>query len=191
MIVKKKMLKNDKKTIQRDNRLISLGKRLKNSRLKIGLSAGRVASILRITRRSIHNHELGLNEPHQETLEKYGNLYRCSWKWLQTGIEEYQQAAEIMTPSGGIEFPDSGPGQMQLPPDLGSYRATRILSSDDAVKRDLHAKLEDILNSDDVSLKEATKIVINEFVRSARKDKLLDLIGEKPRIHPSETKLKQ
>jgi transcriptional regulator with XRE-family HTH domain len=113
-------------------------------RSKAGLSQQAVSDLLKITKRTVLNHEHSLNKPNRATMEGYARLYGCSWEWLLTGKTIYQQEEEHMLPRKEHEVPDSGPGQLRLP-DMSEYRIVKLVEPEEGQWQRLHVKLDQIL----------------------------------------------
>lgn len=140
---------------------------------------------MQISKRTIQNHEANKNQPNQSILEQYARLYQMSWKWLQTGIESYQQDPEHVLPQKKYEAPDSGPGQQRLPSDLRPYRVVKVLASEEGHRRELHAKLDQILNSGDESLILAITCNVEELEQALRDRIELAKQKKPPKIYSS------
>lgn len=101
----------------------------------------------------------------------------------QPPSKSYIQHPEHMLPRKEHEAPDSGPGQMSLP-EFDRYKVVRIIGPEQAQKRRLHEKLDEILDSGNESLIKATAIVIEELARSAVKDRILEAVGKQTETQP-------
>jgi transcriptional regulator with XRE-family HTH domain len=113
-------------------------------RNKIRYSGERVSKLLKISPKTVQNHEKDKRRPNQPTLEGYASLYGCSWEWLLTGKMTYRQEEEHMLPREGFEVPDSGPGQLRLP-DMSEYRIVKVVEPEEGQWQRLHVKLDQIL----------------------------------------------
>jgi hypothetical protein len=99
-------------------------------------------------------------------------------------IKPYAQEEEHMLPQKDHEAPDSGPGQLRLPSDLSDYRVVHLIRPEEGQRQRLHARLEEILDSGDRGLITAISCNLEEFARSAQKDRILETVGRKPGILP-------
>lgn len=100
----------------------------------------------------------------------------------ETGGQPYQQEPEHMLPQKDHEAPDSGPGQMRLPQDLGKYQVVQLIRPEEGHRQRLHEKLDEILESGNAGLISAITFNIEEFARSAQKDRILETVGRKTQI---------
>lgn len=120
-------------------------------RSKAGLSQQTVSDVLKITKRTVLNHEHDLNKPNRATVEGYSRLYSCSWEWLLTGKETY---SNIEKPVMLVQAP-AEEYTSDLKPEQGRSQA-------------LHAMLDVVLSSDDVGLKEAFTVILEQIVLITR-----------------------
>lgn len=98
----------------------------------------------------------------------------------------YRQSPEHMLPKKDREAPDSGPGQLRLPQELSGYRVVEQIIPEEGHRKRLHAKLDEVLQSGNIGLIAAITCNLEEFARSAQKDRILETIGRKPGIPPVE-----
>lgn len=62
------------------------------------LSQQAVSDLLKISKKTVQNHEQGKNQPNRSILEGYARIYGCSWEWLKTGREIPNSAKEHVSP---------------------------------------------------------------------------------------------
>jgi DNA-binding Xre family transcriptional regulator len=99
-------------------------------------------------------------------------------------VTPYPQEEECMLPRKEHEAPDSGPGKLRLPQDLSDSRVVQQIIPEEGQRKRLHAKLDEILQSGNIGLVAAITCNLEEFARSAQKDRILETIGRKPGILP-------
>lgn len=70
---------------------MTLGKRLKNSREKLGLQQKYVAELIGVKNNTLSSYESDKRQPDYETLQKLANLYHMSIEYLITGEERSKE----------------------------------------------------------------------------------------------------
>ena len=77
--------------------IMGLSERLKEMRVKLGLSQREVAKILELSPSVVSAYETGERTPSTETLLRLSNLYKCSTDYLLGKVEEKAVAVVDIT----------------------------------------------------------------------------------------------